>query len=148
MADYNKTPAEIENDARQVGRDAANAAQGIADDAKAIGANTVQALRPAVEDAKATAREAADTVKGLAADAKEIAGDTVDSATDYAKNTAKSVADAAAEKLRLLKLKAADAQTVTAQYIADEPIKAVLIGVAAGALLATLLLNVNRPRRY
>lgn len=140
MADDIKTPADIAEEAKQAGRDATTAASGLVKDAQAIGSNTVQALRPAMEDAKATAREAADTAKGLASDAKDIAGDALHTARDYAR----SATAVASEKLGELKAKASDAQVVAARYIADEPVKSVLIGMAAGALFAALVMHLGR----
>jgi len=143
MTDDIKTPSQIADEARQTGQNAANAAGQLANEAQANAASTVQALRPAMDDAKATGRDALNTAKALAGDAKAVAGDAWNTARSYAKNAG----GVAGEKLGDFKAKASDFQETTARRIADEPLKAVAIGVAAGALLAALVMRRGRDRR-
>ena len=96
------------------------------------------------DDARRVGQSAAQAAEGLTHDAKDLAHDALNTARGYAR----SAAGTANEKLARLKSKAADAQATATRYIADEPVKAMLIGVAAGALLATLLLHAGRARRY
>ena len=53
----------------------------------------------------------------------------------------------AGEKLGDFKTKASDFQATAARRIADEPLKAVAIGAAAGALLAALVMRRGRDKR-
>lgn len=136
MTDEIKTYSQIADEARQTGQNAANAAGQLANQAQANAASTAQALRPVLDDAKATGRDALNTAKGLASDAKEIASDTWNTARSYAKKAS----GVAGEKL-------SDFQETVARRIADEPFKAVALGAAAGALLATLIMRRGRDRR-
>ena len=121
MTDNTETPSPMADGTRQ---------PGLANEAQAKNASTVQALRPAIDDAKAAGREA------LGA-AKQIAGEAWETTRSYAKNAS----GVAGEKLGALKTKASDLQVTASRRIADEPIKAVAIGAAAGALLAALVLR-------
>ena len=60
---------------------------------------------------------------------------------------AKNASGMAGEKLGTLKTQASDLQATAARRIADEPVKAVAIGAAAGALLAALVLRRKRDPR-
>ena len=91
----------------------------------------------------ATGREALDAAKGFAKDAQAIAGDAWKTARTYAGQAG----DVASEKLGDFKARASDFQETAARRIADEPIKAVAIGAAAGALFAALFLRRGRGRR-
>lgn len=121
MTDTTETPSPMADGTSQTG---------FASETQAKSASTVQAIRPAIDDAKAAGREA------LGA-AKDIAGDAWKTAQSYAKNAS----GVAGEKLGALKTKAADFQVTASRRIADEPLKAVAIGAAAGALLAALVLR-------
>lgn len=127
MTDNTETPSSMADGASQTG---------LASEAQAKSASTVHALRPTIEDAKAAGREALGT-------AKEIAGDAWETARNYAKNAS----GMAGEKLGDLKTRACDFQVTASRRIADEPIKAVAIGAAAGVLLAALVLRRKRDTR-
>lgn len=145
MADDAKTPSQLADEARQAGRDASTAASGLADEAKTIAGDTVQALRSSASDAKATAGEALDTVRGIAADAKDVAADAVGTGRVYAQDAVNEVG----RRIVNLRERAAEWQESCAKQIAAEPVKAVLIAAAGGALLAGLLLAFDRSgRRY
>lgn len=109
-----------------------------ADETRQTGtASEAPTFRPAIDDARTAGREALGT-------AREMAGVAWGSARSYARNAG----GMAGEKLGSLKSKAADFQATAARRIADEPVKAVAIGAAAGALFAALLLRRGRgPRR-
>jgi ElaB/YqjD/DUF883 family membrane-anchored ribosome-binding protein len=138
MTDDTNTPSQMVDGAKQAGRDAAQAMDGFASEAQAKSASTVQSLRPSVDEAKAAGREALNAAKGLAGDAWERA-------QGYAKNAG----GVAGEKLDNFKAKASEFQGTAARRISDEPIKAVAIGAAAGALIAALFMRGGRgTRRY
>lgn len=143
MTDDIKTPSQIAEEARRTGQNAADAAGQLANETRANAAGTVQALRPAIDDTKATGRDALGTAKVLASDAKAIAGDAWNTARSYARNAS----GIAGEKLGDLKARVSGFQETTARRIADEPLKAVAIGAAAGALLAALVLRRGRSKR-
>ena len=136
MTEDIKTSSQMTDEARQTD-------QYVADEAQARGASTVQSIRPAIDDAKATGREALNTAKELATDAKAMAGDAWNTARSYAKNAG----GVAGEKLGGIKAKASDLQHTAARRISDEPLKAVAIGAAAGALVAALFMRRGQGRR-
>lgn len=140
MAEDAKTPSQLAEEAKQTGRDAAQAAEGIAQEAKAIGASTAQSLRANAEDAKATGREALDTAKGLANDARDIAGDAAATGRRYAKDAV----GAASAKLRGLSNQASELQVACTRYVAAEPVKSILYAAAGGAAVTALLISFMR----
>jgi ElaB/YqjD/DUF883 family membrane-anchored ribosome-binding protein len=145
MADDPKTPSQLADEARRAGRDASAAAGGLAGEAKTIARDTAQSLRSSAADAKATAGEALDTARGIAADAKDVASDAADTGRAYAR----SAVNEAGKKIAGFRERAAGWQASCAKHIEAEPVKAVLIAAAGGALLAGLLLAFDRSgRRY
>ena len=145
MTEDAKTPSQLADEARQIGRDASEAASGIADEAKSIASDAAQALRASAADAKATAGEALDTVRGVAADAKDALADTIGTGRTYAQNAVNE----AGKKIVGFKERAALWQASCSKQIAREPVKSVLVAAAGGALLAGLLLAFDRSeRRY
>jgi ElaB/YqjD/DUF883 family membrane-anchored ribosome-binding protein len=144
MADDAKTPSQLADEARRAGRDASAAASGLAGEAKTIAGDTARALRSGAADAKATAGEALDTARGIAADAKDVASDAAETGRAYARNAV----DEAGKKFTGFKERAVEWQGSCVKRIEAEPVKAVLIAAAGGALLAGLLLAFDRSGRY
>lgn len=142
-SDNVKTPSQLAEEARQVGRDAVEATQGYATEARRVGAEAIQSIRPSIEDAKATSREGLDTARGLAGDARDIVGDAAATGRAYAKDAV----NAAGRKLHEAQGRVQRTGEACAQFIADEPVKATLIAAASGAVLATLLMSALRGRR-
>lgn len=115
MADDAKTPSQLADQARQAAQDASSAAGGLAG-------------------------EALDTARGVAADAKDVAADAVDTGRAYARNAVNE----SGKKIASFKEQAAQWQASCSKQIAADPVKAVLIAAAGGALLAGLLLAFDR----
>jgi ElaB/YqjD/DUF883 family membrane-anchored ribosome-binding protein len=113
------------------------------DAAQATAADTAQALRTGADEAGTAGRQALNTAKDLAGTARAKASDAWQKARVYAKEAG----GVAGEKLGDFKVKASGFQDTAARRIADEPIKAVAIGAAAGALLAALVLRRGRNTR-
>lgn len=129
MTDDTNTPSPIADGARHTGQEAAQTMRGWANEAQAEGANT--------------GRDALNTAKGLFKDAQGVTGD----AWDVARTYAKYASDIAGDKLGDLKAKASELQGTASRQIANEPIKAVALGAAAGALLAALVMRRGRGPR-
>ena len=127
----------------QTGWDAAQARDKLASQVQAKVSSTAQALDSAMDKSKATRQDFVNTAKDLAGTAKELAGDAWKKAQTYAT----TAGEVAAEKLDVAKVKASDFQATTARRISEEPIKAVAIGVAAGALLAAMVFRRGRDSR-
>ena len=134
-SDNVKTPAQLADEARQLDR--------IAAEARRVGAEAVQSIRPSIEDAQATGREGLDTLRGIAGDARDIAGDAAATGRAYAKDAV----NAAGKKLHDAEGRVQRARDACTQFIADEPVKASLIAAASGAVLTTLLMSALRGRR-
>ena len=140
-----KTPAELAEDARQTGREALEAAHGFAQEGTQIGNDTAQSIRSNLEDAKAIGLQAADTVAGLASDMRGIARDAADTGKAYVKGAV----NATGQKMRDLKSKATQVRADAEQYIADQPVRSMLVAAAGGAVaMALLLLLLRESRRY
>lgn len=140
-----KSPAELAEEAKQVGQDAVHAAQGYVSVARDIGNDARDAVRPSLQDAKFAAGELGDAAKGLANDAKDVAGDAAATGRAYARGAAR----VASKKMADLRGQVDQLQQDCTRYIAQEPVKATLISAAGGALLMGLLMSFARsPRRY
>ena len=143
--DPTKTPSQLADEARQTGQEAANTAQGYARAASQIGQDGLSSIRSSADDAMQLGRDALDAAQAYAGDAKDLAGDAADTGRAYAK----SAVDAAGKKIGQLKDRMDDARQTSAKYVADEPVRSVLIAAAGGALLTALFLAVMRgSRRY
>jgi ElaB/YqjD/DUF883 family membrane-anchored ribosome-binding protein len=134
MADDTQTVSQLADEAHQVGRDASTAASDLAGEVKTIAANATEAWRTTAADATATAGEALDTVRGVAADAAGTGRAYAQEAVHEARRTMTSLRERAGEW-----------QASCVKHIAAEPVKAVLMAAAGGALLAGLLLVFDRP---
>jgi len=117
-------------------------------DERVLRTTTVQALRPDTEAANTTTRDSVKSAKDLAQDAKTVAADAWQAARSYAKTASGTAGEKlgdfkakAGERLGDLKVKATEFQGTAAKRISEEPIKAVAIGAAAGALLAAVMLR-------
>ncbi|AMM25710.1 hypothetical protein [Variovorax sp. PAMC 28711] len=138
-----KSPADIADETRELGRDAAQAARGYAAEAGQVGRDAARSIRPSIEDAIATGREAADTVRGVTGDAKAIVADTLTLGRTYAKDAADRASRAIDDARAKLRQQSEDC----AQFIRAEPVKATLYAVGAGALAAMLLGSALRGGR-
>ena len=131
MTNETNTASPIAGGTTHPGQEAAQTMRGWANEAQAEGAKT--------------GRDALNTAKGLLKDAQGVSGD----AWNVARTYAKYASDIAGDKLGDLKVKASEFQDTTARRIANEPIKAVALGAAAGALLAALVFRRGRgPRGF
>ena len=129
----------------QTGWDAVQAREKLASQAQAKVSGAAQALDSAIDKSRTTGQDVLNTARDLAGTAKEIAGEAWKKAQTYVTQASGK----AGEKLEVVKAKASDLQATTARRIADEPIKAVAIGAAAGALLAAIVMRRGRgPRSY
>ena len=143
MTDNTNPASPLVGGAPQTGWDAARAKDNSARQAQANDPGTTPALESAIEKSRATGQDVLNTARDLAGTAKEIAGDAWKKAQTYAA----SASGKAGEKLEVVKAKASDLQATTARRIADEPIKAVAIGAAAGALIAAIVMRRGRGTR-
>lgn len=137
------SPSELADEARQFGGDALQAAQGYAQESGRIGGDALRSIRASVEDAREMGGRAADTAAAISADVKDVARDAGATGRAYARDAV----HAAGQKIRHLKERVGDAKANCAKYVADEPVRASLIAIAAGALATTMLLFAFRRSR-
>lgn len=89
------------------------------------------------------------SVKEAVNSGSQFANHTLEAAQDKVDNLRKqipAVVDGAAERVERVRQKAVRAYDGTTTYVREEPVKAVLIAAAAGALLAGALGMVKRMR--
>jgi len=139
---------------KPVGLEAAQDRDQLATDERVLRATTVQPLRADTKAANAATGESVKSAKDLAKDAKTVAADAWQAARSYAKSASGTAGEKlgdfkvkASERLGDLKVKATEFQGTAAKRISEEPIKAVAIGAAAGALLAAVMLRRGGSRR-
>jgi hypothetical protein len=142
-SDNVKTPSQLAGEVKQTAHDALQAAQGYAQESGRIGRDAVQSIRSNVEDAKEVGLQAAGTVAGLSNDAKDIARDAAQTGKVYAKDAV----NATGRKIRDFRGQVNHARESCVQYVADQPVRASLIAMAAGAVVTSLLLSTMRGRR-
>ncbi|RZL90032.1 MAG: hypothetical protein EOP82_17100 [Variovorax sp.] len=142
-SDDTKTPAQLAEEAEQIGRDALMAAKGYAQESGQIGKDAAQSIRTSLEDAKETGKQAADTLAGLSGDAKDMAKDAVDTGRAYAQNAV----NATGRKIRDFNGRMRDARESCLRTIAEQPVRSTLIAAAGGAALMALLLGLMRGER-
>ncbi|MBU1359774.1 MAG: hypothetical protein KJ901_13590 [Gammaproteobacteria bacterium] len=139
-----KSPSRIADEAETAGREAFQATQGYARESKRIGRNTVESIRANVDDARQTGREAMDAIQGLSSDAKEIGKDALNTGRVYARDAV----NATGGKIRDLRGRMEDARESAERYVAEEPVRAMLIAAGCGALVMALLLAAAGRRPY
>ena len=121
-----KTPGQLADEFKDVGRAAADSARNIAQASKGIG------------------QEAMHSVKSSAAEARQLGSDTVDTGRAYAKDAV----NATGRKIRDLRGQWNVTRERGEQFVAEQPVRATLIAAAAGAVLTALLASaLRRPRR-
>jgi ElaB/YqjD/DUF883 family membrane-anchored ribosome-binding protein len=121
MNTTSKTPSQLADDARQTASDAIETT-------RAYAQNAVNAAGEKVRDLR---REAEPTVEQLAARVQQAVQRGLDAA---------STTSAAAQR----RLEAA--ADVTGKYIADQPVRSVLVAAAAGAAITALIVLASRRR--
>ncbi|VWX60555.1 conserved hypothetical protein [Burkholderiales bacterium 8X] len=142
-SDYTKSPSQLGEDAKQTGRDAMDSARGYAQEAKETARDATQSIRSSADDAAQLGREALGTAKSYAEDAKKTARQAVDTGKAYAKDAV----NAAGRKLGDLRGQVDVAKERGTRYINEEPVRAVMIAAAGGALLTALILAALRSDR-
>lgn len=137
------TAADVADEAKAVGHDAAIAAAGYAREAKAIATDSSLPIGARVQEAKALAGEAADTARGLGGDLGELAGGAKDVAGAYTRYAA----DVVKAKLDVAKQGLVARQHACEDYVRENPVRAAVTALAIGAVLTQLLLSALFGRR-
>ena len=100
------------------------------------------------EDALGTAESALDSTRQLASQMIGRASDKVRDLRSGAGNLATRGVDAASEAAALAQKQLSRYADVTGRYVSQQPMKSVLIAVAAGAVIAGLVVAARRRNRY
>ena len=117
-----KTPSQLAEEARQTASDAI-------DSTRAYAQNAVNAAGEKVRDLR---REAEPTVEQLAARVQQAVQRGLDAASTTSARAQRRLEQAA---------------DVTGRYIADQPVRSVLIAAAAGAVITALIVLASRRSR-
>lgn len=141
--DHAKTPSQLADEARDLGREAAESVQGYAAAAKQTADLAAQSIRPQIDEAARLGRDAIADARSYARDARQTAKAAVDTGRAYARDAA----HAAGRKLDDLKTQAGQVSQRGARYVMDDPLRAVMFAVAGGALLTALFLAAMRSDR-
>lgn len=105
-----------------------------------------QSADQAIKSTQRVANEALETLAGGVEDARQQATPLLNRATEQAGALAQRGADAVRDSSRQLREGALRASDSTANYVKDEPIKAILIAAAVGAALMALVNLMGRSR--
>ncbi|MEJ8847838.1 hypothetical protein [Variovorax rhizosphaerae] len=135
--DTTKTPSQLADDARQAGRDAAEAAQAFATGTATVASHAAHSIRSVAQDAKATGKEALDNAADVADEAKKVAVDAARTGRAYARDAVNSTG----RKMVDWKGRVANANESCARFVADEPVKALWITAIASSLLTALVMT-------
>ena len=112
-------------------------------------ANTlVDQAASAVNHGIAATQHALDSLSGGVQTLRDEAGSRLDDAVDHANALVHSGVDALRDGSQRLRAKAHQASEGTTHYIQQEPVKAMLIAAAAGAVLVALVGLMTRSRRH
>lgn len=100
------------------------------------------------DEALSTAENALDTSRQFASQVLGRAGDKVRDLRSGASELATRGVDAASEAAALAQKQFSRYADVTGRYVSQQPVKSVLIAVAAGAVIAGLVVAARRRNRY
>ncbi|HEX6703558.1 MAG TPA: hypothetical protein VF169_02255 [Albitalea sp.] len=115
-------------------------ANNLADDA-------AQGADGAIRTTQRVANEALSTLSDKVEEARDRAAPVVSRVAAKAEELARRSADAVRDTSQQVKERAYRASDLTVGYIKDEPVKSILIAVAAGAALMALFSLLGRDRR-
>ena len=100
------------------------------------------------DEATASAERALESTRQLASQVLERASEKVRDLRSGAGNLATRGVDAASEAAALAQKQLSRYADVTGRYVSQQPVKSVLIAVAAGATIAALVVAARRRNRY
>lgn len=100
------------------------------------------------DEALSTAESALDSTRQLASQVLGRAGDKVRDLRSGAGQLATRGVDAASEAAAAAQKQLSRYADVTGRYVSQQPVKSVLIAVAAGAAIAALVVAARRRNRY
>lgn len=100
------------------------------------------------DEARHATESALDSTRQLASQVIERAGERVRDLRYGAKDLASKGVDAASEAAIAAQRQLSRYADVTGRYVSQQPVRSVLIAVAAGAAIAALVLAARRRNRY
>ena len=111
-----------------------------------MGDNAANAAQGAIRSTQRTADQALDRLSETVDDVRSKAGPLINKVTSQAEAAARRGMEAVRDTSQQLRERAAQAQDMTVAYVKDEPIKAMLIAAATGAVLMGLISMLSRSR--
>lgn len=100
------------------------------------------------DEARVSAESALESTRQLASQVLERASEKVRDMRSGASTLATRGVDAASEAAALAQKQLSRYADVTGRYVSQQPVKSVLIAVAAGAAIAALVVAARRRNRY
>ena len=114
----------------------------------AIADAVAQSADHAIRATQRTANDALDTVAGAVQDVRHEVAPALNRATEHVTDFAQHGLDVVRDGSRRIRLQAQHASEATVNYIRHEPVKAVLIAAATGAVLMALVSLIARSRHH
>ena len=121
--------------------------QATADKTKNMVGKAADALQDGLNSAHRSANTAVDAVADKADDMQGNAMPSLDKATDQAQKLMRQGRDMVQDSAQKAREKALDFSDKAVSYTKDEPVKAMLMSAAAGAVLISVLSMLTRSRR-
>jgi ElaB/YqjD/DUF883 family membrane-anchored ribosome-binding protein len=118
----------------------------LASDASTLADQAADRASGAIRSTKSAANAALDSLSDKVDDARSQAAPLLNRLSSQAEAAARRSADALRETSNQLRERAMQASDTTVSYIKDEPVKAVLIAAATGAVLMALIALMGRSR--
>jgi ElaB/YqjD/DUF883 family membrane-anchored ribosome-binding protein len=107
-----------------------------------LGSKAADKVQGGIQDAKRTVNRAGDQLSGKAAGLRSDAQPLIKKATLHTQSMVQTVGDAT----QRIRDAASQASETVTEYARENPVKAILIAAASGAVLATLLHAIYRSR--
>jgi ElaB/YqjD/DUF883 family membrane-anchored ribosome-binding protein len=107
--------------------------------AQDVGDSAANAAQGAIRSTQRAADQALDRLSGAVEDVRSKASPMLNKVTSQAEAAARRGMDAVRDTSQQLRDRAAQASDMTVAYVKDEPIKAMLIAAATGAILMGLI---------
>jgi ElaB/YqjD/DUF883 family membrane-anchored ribosome-binding protein len=108
--------------------------------------NAADQAQGAIRSTQRTADQALDRLSQKVDDVRSQAGPMINKVTSQAEAAARRGMEAVRDTSQQLRERALQAQDMTVAYVKDEPIKAMLIAAATGALLMGIISMLGRSR--
>jgi ElaB/YqjD/DUF883 family membrane-anchored ribosome-binding protein len=123
-----------------------SATKPLAQQGQEMGNSAANTAQGAIRSAQRSTDQAFDRLSDKVDEVRDKAGPMLNRVTSQAEAAARRGMEAVRDTSQQLRERAAQAQDMTVAYVKDEPIKAMLIAAATGAILMGLITMLGRSR--